>query len=289
MVTLRCPAWWLVACCAACLGGCGASGTRDTVVVRIQNDLPVVASLAPCENNTCRTSAGTVRYRLQPGRTMPVNVLGDGTPTFYGIEAGEGRQHCLRVALAVRQRGVVPVSHASTCPRHATAGAGLMESLFAWALLLGITAVGLVTTAVGTKRAYGRSRRAGATDAKAGVVASAVAVALFMGGWLILLLFEAGRRAAARFGFPCWLSELCSSELILRRCGFWGDSTRPTRGDRRPVHSVTQRTRRRAAPDPGRRNDGGQGDCATDRGGVVVSDKRSAPDLGRVAPGGPNS
>jgi hypothetical protein len=67
--------------------------------------------------------------------------------------------------------------------------ATLVANLFAWALVIGIAAAGMVITVLGTARTYRTMKRDGRSTGASTVVASLAAVVLFLGGWLFLGLY----------------------------------------------------------------------------------------------------
>jgi len=65
----------------------------------------------------------------------------------------------------------------------------IVADAFAWLLFLGVTAVGVTLTVLGTMRAYRSMHTHGRNEVESNIAAVACAVILFLGGWLLLGLY----------------------------------------------------------------------------------------------------
>jgi hypothetical protein len=185
----------------ACLGamsGCKVAldPTEGNTVVRLQNDLGVSVRLAPCTSAGCRSLAGTVRDQLRPGAVLPANVSTDGAATYYRVEEPGGSARCLRLTAHDESgQSTVLLSSAGDCAAASHGGTSVLGAIVGWGLFLGVGGLGLGTTAVVTRDAYRRWRTPPLPDHRAAARAAGVGLVLFVGGWIIYLIYCLGQRA----------------------------------------------------------------------------------------------
>lgn len=130
----------------------GLSGCRvpaeDSATQRLYNDLGVRVGLAPCEDDSCDRLGGSVRYHLDPGGSLPVNVSNEGVATWYRIDEPGEAPRCLKVVVnGIPRRSTVPLSQGIKCPPPSSRGlADVLEAIAIWCAMLVAAVIGPILT-----------------------------------------------------------------------------------------------------------------------------------------------
>ncbi len=187
------------------LTGCAASsgGSADGVgASRLRNDLGVSATVAICADAACAHLPSTVKNRLEPGASLPVNVAVD-VDQYYIVEVAGAPARCLRVpAHPDSSEPTVALSAAIACVPPVRAGSAETAARSAYGVLKWLALVPLFAAScalwwiigIVTRDAYRFIRRRSAGRIGSVAAVALCAAALLLGGWLLALPYWVGKQ-----------------------------------------------------------------------------------------------